>query len=128
MNIYVFLFYFRRLVEQHVGNKLKGFEFWLQGSQELDQNNSLQDQCLSCDTGLVQINLQIQWEITRINVLDVLKPTEEEIVKWNQKRTISPLEDSVDNKSPKFTFKSEDFDKEENSSKRNQKPSKKKLC
>lgn len=78
--------------------------------------------------GLVQINLQIQWELTRINVLDVLKPTEEEIIKWNQKRnssSSSPLDNSTDNKSPKFSFKNDEFDKEENnSSKRNQKPSK----
>lgn len=29
-------------------------------------SNSLQDQCLSCDTGLVQINLTINWELSRI--------------------------------------------------------------
>ena len=80
-------------------------------------------QCLSCDTGLVQINLQLNWELCRINILDVLKPTEEEIVKWNQAQNSSPFEDSAE-KSPRFTFK-EDYDREENSnSKRNQKPSK----
>jgi GA-binding protein transcription factor, alpha len=72
----------------------------------------------------VQINLQIQWDLLRLNVLDVLKPTEEEITKWNQKRnsSSSPLDSaSADNRSPKFTFKNEETS-EENSSKRNQKP------
>ncbi|CRL00286.1 CLUMA_CG013559, isoform A [Clunio marinus] len=122
----------KRLVEQHMGKKLKGFEFWLQDSQQLDQNNSLTDQCLSCDTGLVQINLQIQYQQKRINILDVLKPTEEEIVRYykNQTNEIPNENGSPDNKSVRFALKSEgprvndEFeDREEiNSSKRNQKP------
>ena len=91
-------------------------------------------------SGLVQINVQVQWPNRRINILDVLKPTEEEIAKFYKKLSAeTDNNDDVfngsDNKSPtKFTFKSEtsrnnndefDNDKEEmaNSLKRNQKPS-----
>lgn len=91
--------------------------------------------------GLVQINLQIQYPQKRINILDVLKPTEEEIAKYYKRNssehdsTNDSFNGSNDNKSPnKFTIKNEpsrmndefDNDKEEmgNSLKRNQKPSK----
>lgn len=89
---------------------------------------------------MVQINLEVQWPQKRINILDVLKPTEEEIAKYykNRNSEIDSNNDdsfSPDNKSPnKFTFKNEtsrtndndyDNDREEmnNSFKRNQKPS-----
>jgi hypothetical protein len=84
--------------------------------------NSLQDQCLSCDTGLVQINLVVNWELQRLNILDVLKPTEEETLKYNQEHS-SPFEESPGNISPKFTFK-EEYEDSSSNSKRNQKPSK----
>lgn len=81
----------------------------------------------------MQINLQVQWLEKRINILDVLKPTEEEIAKYYKRQDsegfIENDEGSSDNKSPnKFPTRSnEDFDhdREElnNSLKRNQKPS-----
>jgi GA-binding protein alpha chain len=87
----------------------------------------------------VQINLQVQWHEKRINILDVLKPTEEEITKYYSRKSSDidsnddSLNDSPDNKSTdKFIFKSEpsmsnviEYDREEagNSMKRNQKPS-----
>lgn len=106
----------------------------------MEQTNSLTDQCLSCDTGLVQINLQIQGPQKRINILDVLKPTEEEIAKYYKQLSSEldssnddALNGSADRSSNKFTIKSEssrtnedfDNDREElnNSLKRNQKPS-----
>lgn len=92
--------------------------------------------------GLVQINLQLQWPQKRINILDVLKPTEDEIAKYYRRISLelngSNNDDSFngtpDHKTSgnKFTFKSETSrtteeidDREElnNSLKRNQKPS-----
>lgn len=93
-------------------------------------------------SGLVQINLQIQGPQKRINILDVLKPTEEEITKYYKRNssehesTNDSFNGSVDNKSPpsKLIIKNEppkgnddcDNDREENANalKRNQKPSK----
>lgn len=85
-------------------------------------------------TGLVQVNLQLQWPQKRINILDVLKPTEEEIAKYYKRNgdTENTNDSFSDNKSPtKFKNDSgrmnDDFDndKEEmgNALKRNQKPS-----
>lgn len=106
---------------------------------QLEQTNSLTDQCLSTgDTGLVQINLQVQWPQKRINILDVLKPTEDEIAKYYKKLSAEIDNDNdsfngSDNNTNKFTFKSESRNNEEydndrdgesaNSLKRNQKPS-----
>lgn len=105
---------------------------------KLEQTNSLTDQCLSCDTGLVQINLQIQWPQNRINILDVLKPTEEEISKYYKQLGLqletlneeaSSNKSSISCESPQTSENlKEDNDREEQNSsmKRNQKPSK--LC
>lgn len=84
----------------------------------------------------MQINLQVQWPLMRINILDVLKPTEEEIAKYYKRLSLNGTngdEGSSDHNSPlQFNFKSEasrfedfDVDREEmsNSLKRNQKPS-----
>lgn len=106
---------------------------------QLEQTNSLTDQCLSTgDTGLVQINLQVQWPQKRINILDVLKPTEDEIAKYYKKLSAEIDNDNdsfngSDNNTNKFTFKNEPRNNEEydndrdgesaNSLKRNQKPS-----
>lgn len=48
------------------------FPFFLQ----LDPNKNLTDQCVAGD-GLVQINLQVQFPSKRINIIDVLKPSDE---------------------------------------------------
>lgn len=70
------------MIEEDLGIKLKNFEFWLQDSQQLDPSRNLTDQCLGSDTGLVQINLEVQYNNRRVNILDVLKPTDEEVAKY----------------------------------------------
>lgn len=79
---------------------------------------------------MVQINLSIIWETKRINILDVLKPTEDEIRKYENRRRQSDNtnDDSMstsssDLKSPTKLTSGEDFESA-NSAKRNQKPSK----
>ena len=99
---------------------------------------------MNSDTGLVQINLQIQWPLNRINILDVLKPTEDEIAKYykqleseqeNSNDDVfsgSSVEGSSDKSQNKNSAKSEpcgstddpDRDEQSSSLKRNQKPSK----
>lgn len=87
----------------------------------------------------MQINLQIQWPLLRINILDVLKPTEEEIAKYYKRLTADlngsngdVFNGSNENSPLQLNFKTEgsrfeefDNDREEmnNSLKRNQKPS-----
>lgn len=85
----------------------------------------------------MQINLQVQWPQKRINILDVLKPTEDEIAKYYKKLSAEIDNDNdsftSDNSPNKFTFKSESRNNDEydndrdgesaNSLKRNQKPS-----
>ncbi|KAG5669226.1 hypothetical protein PVAND_017118 [Polypedilum vanderplanki] len=75
----------KHLVEQHIGTKMKNFQIFLQDSQQLQEDQNLTEQCLNSDTGLVQINIQILWDKKRINIVDVLKPTEEEIAKYYRK-------------------------------------------
>ncbi|XP_058063051.1 DNA-binding protein Ets97D [Anopheles bellator] len=66
----------RGLVEQRIGISLKHYEFWLQGSTMLESHKNLVDQCVQGE-GLVQINVQVQPAQRRINIADVLKPTDE---------------------------------------------------
>uniref|UniRef100_A0A6P4FCZ6 DNA-binding protein Ets97D n=1 Tax=Drosophila rhopaloa TaxID=1041015 RepID=A0A6P4FCZ6_DRORH len=65
----------KTLVEQKIGVCLNYYTFWLQDAQELESHKNLVDQCVKGE-GLVQINVQIQTIRKRINIADVLKPTE----------------------------------------------------
>lgn len=73
---------------------LENYHFWLQDTQEvffykyiivivrnhfsklqLELHGNLVDQCVKGE-GLVQINVEINYTAKRINILDVLKPTQ----------------------------------------------------
>ncbi|KAH8407043.1 hypothetical protein KR222_004777, partial [Zaprionus bogoriensis] len=65
----------KKLVEQKIGVELQYYTFCLQDAQELEPHKNLVDQCVKGE-GLVQINVQIQTIRKKINIADVLKPTE----------------------------------------------------
>ncbi|KAL7729873.1 hypothetical protein ACLKA6_014723 [Drosophila palustris] len=65
----------KKLVEQKIGVELHYYTFCLQEQQELEPHKNLVDQCVKGE-GLVQINVQIQTIRKKINIADVLKPTE----------------------------------------------------
>ena len=62
------------------GMDLSQYNFWLQDSQMLPLNTSLVEQCVQGE-GLVQINVEIKIDDNdgskRINIVDVLKPSED---------------------------------------------------
>ncbi|XP_055371616.1 DNA-binding protein Ets97D [Condylostylus longicornis] len=66
----------RVILERKVGMELKNYSFWLQDAQMLEPHKNLVDQCVKGE-GLVQVNVQIQTINQRINIVDVLKPTED---------------------------------------------------
>ncbi|XP_022908828.1 DNA-binding protein Ets97D [Onthophagus taurus] len=68
----------KRLLEQKVGKRLIGFVFCLQGTQLLEGHKNLVDQCVQGE-GTVQINVQLQPHLNRINIIDVLKPADDYI-------------------------------------------------
>lgn len=73
----------RGLVEQRIGMSLKHYEFWLQDTQMLESHKNLVDQCVQGE-GLVQINVQVQTSRRRINIADVLKPTDDVLESYQQ--------------------------------------------
>lgn len=66
----------KTLLEQKIGMNLSKYEVWLQNMQMLEPHKNLVDQCVKGE-GLVQINAQVQVDDKRINIADVVKPTEE---------------------------------------------------
>lgn len=66
----------KTLLEQKIGMSLFKFEVWLQNVQILEPHKNLVDQCVKGE-GLVQINAQVRIAEKRINIVDVVKPTEE---------------------------------------------------
>lgn len=68
----------RTILEQRVGVPLKEYEFWLQNAQMLECHKNLVDQCVQGE-GIVQINVQVITLTQRINIVDVLKPTDDVI-------------------------------------------------
>ncbi|XP_046979822.1 DNA-binding protein Ets97D-like isoform X1 [Schistocerca americana] len=68
----------RSLLEQRLNTSLTEYSFWLQDAQTLESHKNLVDQCVQGE-GLVQINVQIKidGDIRKINIVDVLKPAED---------------------------------------------------
>lgn len=64
------------LLQQKVQRNLEKLEVWLQNVQMLEPHKTLVDQCVKGE-GLVQVNAQILYAANRINIADVVKPTEE---------------------------------------------------
>ncbi|RZC35344.1 DNA-binding protein Ets97D, partial [Asbolus verrucosus] len=81
----------RQLLEQRLGLGLSDYSFYLQGAQMLENNKNLVEQCVQ-GQGLVQINIQLQAGLKRINILDVLKPAEDyiHVDELNQNETKEP--------------------------------------
>ncbi|GFR25689.1 DNA-binding protein Ets97D [Trichonephila clavata] len=82
------LTYLRSLLEHRTGLDLSEYRFFLQDIQELDASKNLVNQCVQGE-GLVQINVNISEMdgIKKINIADVLKPSEE--------IAVSPVNDEV---------------------------------
>ncbi|XP_045465584.1 DNA-binding protein Ets97D isoform X2 [Harmonia axyridis] len=78
MDIQEPLFKLRSLLEEKLQMNLENYKFFLQGVQELEGHRNLVEQCVQ-GKGIVQINVQIQVALKRINIIDVLKPTEDSI-------------------------------------------------
>lgn len=71
----------KKLLEQRLGVQLPGYAFYLQDTKMLESHKNLVDQCVQGE-GLVQINVQIQTHLKRINIVDVLKPAEDYMRKF----------------------------------------------
>lgn len=67
----------KTLLEKKTGKNLQKYEIWLQNSQVLEPHKNLVDQCVKDHDSFVQINAQIFDANKRINIADVVKPTEE---------------------------------------------------
>lgn len=66
----------RQHLEVRLHLDLSTYEFTLQDTQMLEPHKTLVDQCVQGE-GLVQVNLQLQHTVRRINIVDVLKPAED---------------------------------------------------
>ncbi|KAL1489438.1 hypothetical protein ABEB36_014333 [Hypothenemus hampei] len=70
----------KKLLAHKLNISLTNFTFSLQETQILEDHKNLVDQCVQGE-GLVQINVQIQLLLKRINIVDVLKPAEDYVHK-----------------------------------------------
>lgn len=88
----------KTLLEQKTGMNLLKYEVWLQNLQMLESHKNLVDQCVKGE-GLVQINAQVKVADKRINIADVVKPTEEVLAEMNAVESttrISVTESTID--------------------------------
>ncbi|XP_075148082.1 DNA-binding protein Ets97D isoform X2 [Haematobia irritans] len=106
----------QKLLEKKVGLSLQGYEFWLQDAQELEPHKNLVDQCVKGE-GLVQINVEIKYIIKRINILDVLKPTEDALAALAAEEAYK-TDASTDDEIPIRTSESHDDTEEESKPKK----------
>ncbi|XP_013102530.1 DNA-binding protein Ets97D [Stomoxys calcitrans] len=106
----------QKLLEKKVGLSLQGYEFWLQDAQELEPHKNLVDQCVKGE-GLVQINVEIKYIIKRINILDVLKPTEDALAALAAEEAYK-TDASTDDEAPIRSSESQDDTEEESKPKK----------
>lgn len=66
----------KEMLAAKVNYPLDDFEFWLQNTTILDSNNNLATHIIQ-DEGFVQINLQVYVRGKRINIQDILKPSDD---------------------------------------------------
>ncbi|KAL1117909.1 hypothetical protein AAG570_004222 [Ranatra chinensis] len=91
------------LLEQRLNINLSDYGFCLQDAQALESHKNLVDQCVQGE-GLVQINVQLKVDSKgekKINIVDVLKPTEEYVEIGNDNEDepesgISPVSNDQD--------------------------------
>ncbi|XP_037049031.1 DNA-binding protein Ets97D-like [Bradysia coprophila] len=76
----------KKLLEQKIAVNLAKYEFWLQDAQILEPDKNLVDQCVKGE-GLVQINVQVRTASKRINIVDVLKPTDDVLAELSEAAT-----------------------------------------
>ncbi|KRT78772.1 hypothetical protein AMK59_7171 [Oryctes borbonicus] len=86
----------KKLLEQKLETEFTGYTFSLQGAQMLEGHKNLVDQCVQGE-GLVQVNVQIQVHLKRINIIDVLKPAED-YINIDEERQSSDAEEPVQHK------------------------------
>ncbi|XP_033223856.1 DNA-binding protein Ets97D isoform X2 [Belonocnema kinseyi] len=85
----------RNLLEERLGVELSDFTFWLQDSH-LECHKNLVDQCIQGE-GLVQVNVQIQFQQRRMNIVDVLKPADDYVEVEDNSPTNTPGPDMKSN-------------------------------
>lgn len=79
------------LLQEKTKKDLADYEVWLQNVQMLEPFKTLVDQCVKGE-GLVQVNAQILDDLKRVNIADVVKPTEEVVnAMKNEQATESEL-------------------------------------
>ncbi|KAF5290077.1 hypothetical protein FQA39_LY14858 [Lamprigera yunnana] len=90
----------KKLLEKRLGFEFPGYSFCLQGMQMLELHKNLVDQCVQGE-GLVQINVEIQANLKRINIIDVLKPAEDymdcESAKCETEKNLQPDPEKTEN-------------------------------
>ncbi|KAL0280584.1 UNVERIFIED_CONTAM: hypothetical protein PYX00_001838 [Menopon gallinae] len=76
----------RSMLQKRFNIDLSDYKFWLQDAQMLEPHKNLVDQCVQGE-GLVQINVEIKREgdLKKINIVDVLKPTDEFLEEQEEK-------------------------------------------
>lgn len=84
------------LLQEKTKKNLSNYEVWLQNVQMLEPFKTLVDQCVKGE-GLVQVNAQILDGQKRINIADVVKPTEEVVNAMKNEQGISLDSDVVMN-------------------------------
>lgn len=92
----------KKLLEQKIAVNLAKYEFWLQDAQILEPDKNLVDQCVKGE-GLVQINVQVRTASKRINIVDVLKPTDDVLAEVSETASVKPLAAENKESSPPST-------------------------
>lgn len=65
----------KAILQQKTKRDISHYDVWLQNVKILEPFGTLVDQCVDGEEGLVRVNAQILDSVERINITDVIKPT-----------------------------------------------------
>lgn len=81
-------------LEEKINMSLSKYDVYLQNVQLLEPHKNLVDQCVKGE-GMVQINAQVITSNRRINIVDVVKPTEEAMAEMEEQQAQDAMEDII---------------------------------
>lgn len=84
----------KKHLEKQTGRSLRNYTVWLQHVQTLEPDKTLVDQCVKGE-GLVQVNVEIDHHTEKINITDVVKPTEEALRELEESQNDISLDSDV---------------------------------
>lgn len=99
----------KAILGQRLGANFSHYELWLQDVVQLTDETTLSEQCIQGE-GLVQVNVELKsvQNVDRINIIDVLKPQQDEETTLDEQVTMENTKDQEESDTTQVSAVTED--------------------